>query len=71
MSGTWSRIEGMEQCALDTVLSPRLAASACETVGASVTIRIASNPKMLPIFRWKRLSICQADADNAMTMGRA
>ena len=35
----------------------RFAATACDIVGASVAIKIASNPKKLPIFRLKRLSM--------------
>ena len=59
LSGAVSCIEGMEQCMPVMAFSSRLAASACETVGASVAIRMANNPKMLPIFRWKRLSMAR------------
>ena len=47
----------------------QFAATACDIVGASVAIKIASNPKKLPIFRWKRLSMgsnemCHTAASN-------
>jgi hypothetical protein len=53
LSGASSCIEGMEQCMPLMAFSPWLAASACETVGASVAIRIANDPNMLPIFSVK------------------
>lgn len=48
----------------------RLAASVWDTVGANVAIRIASNPRRLPIFRWKRASMGLAGWGDAVVMVR-
>src|ERR1700722_16378405 len=52
-----------EQYTLSIVSTRVLAASACETVGASAVIRTASNPMMLPIFRRRRLRMKCCDRE--------
>lgn len=71
LSGASSCDDCAEQSVAEKRAIPsRLAASVWDTVGANVAIRIASNPRRLPIFRWKRASMGRAGRGDAVVMVR-